>query len=96
MAKHSLRQKPSGPMMRDQLRSMGIEAQQVTQRRETGFYVAEFYHNKMQSPVESSHQWAEVIHQRLANSTIIDRYDTVADWRDGKPVIWASVTFRVD
>lgn len=96
MARHTLRQKPSGPMMRDYLRSVGIEAQQVTQRRETGHYVAEFYQNKMQAPVEPSQAWANVIRERLSNSVIIDRYDTIADWRPGKPVIWASVTFTVE
>ena len=88
-------QSVSGPTMKNMLRDCGIEAQQVTQKRDSGFYVAEFYQPKMENPVASSRVWAEAITERLPNVTIIDQHDTVASWRIGKPVIWASVTFGV-
>ncbi len=93
MAKHLINF--TGPKMQQYLKSKGIEARQVVQRRTTGYYVAEFYHQKMEEPIPSSQQWADAIETCLEDSTIIDSYDTVADWRPGKPVVWASVTFSL-
>lgn len=85
----------TGPMLQEQLRQVGIEAQQVTQRRDSGHYVAEFYYPKMQTPVPPSNLWARMLEERLGNIIILDNHDTVAEWRVGKPVIWASVTFAL-
>jgi hypothetical protein len=46
--------------------------------------------------VNPSDFWAENISQRVDGLKIIDHEDTVADWRAGQPVIWASVTFTLD
>lgn len=94
--KRAKKKAPSGPTVRDYLRSVGIDVQKVTQRRETGHYVAEFYYPKMETPVPSSSRLIEVLRSRVEGIVILDNHDTVADWREGKPVIWASVTFTLD
>ncbi len=85
----------TGPTMKNILTDSGIPAQQVTYKRESGCYVAEFYEPKMQEPVAAAAAWAERIAERVKNSHIIDQHDTVATWRAGQPVIWASVTFKI-
>jgi hypothetical protein len=85
----------TGPKMQARLKASGIDARQVTRSRRTGYYVADFYSPGMQSPVTPARVWAERIQQRVGGLTIVDRDDTVADWRDGQPVIYASVTFAV-
>lgn len=95
IAKPQKQQPITGPAMRQILLDAGVDAQQVTLKRESGAYVAEFYHDKMQTPVKPARMWGEMIEERLYDAEIIDCHDTVAKWRVGKPVIWASVTFRV-
>lgn len=90
-----MEKKLSGPRMQQHLQSLGLDVRQVVLRRENNYYVAEFYQDRMQQPVQSSAVWAQAIQERLRDVTIIDRYDTIADWRPGKPVIWASVTFKM-
>jgi hypothetical protein len=87
---------PTSSMMQVYLRSAGIDAQKVQHKRGTGCYTAEFYAPDMQSPVKSSHDWARTIEHNISGAKIIDRTDTVAPWRSGHPVIWASVTFVVN
>jgi len=86
---------PTGPAMKSTLKRAGIEPQSVVRRQQTGFYVAEFYNKAMKDPVQPSKLYAEAIKERMADLEIIDTHDTVADWRPGKPVIWASVTFKI-
>jgi hypothetical protein len=88
----------SGPGMRALLRSGGIPAQKVTRRRSTGYYVAEFYSPGMQAPVTPAQTWAESIQGLggIDGVRIIDRADTVADWRADRPVILAAVTFTLE
>lgn len=88
-------QADTGPTVKNLLNDAGIDAQQVTLKRDSGLYVAEFYHNKMQTPTKSAKLWAELIEERLPQVEVIDCHDTVAAWRIGAPVIWASVTFKV-
>jgi hypothetical protein len=78
------------------LRAVGIDAQKVTRRRHSGHYVADFFVPNLQEPVNPSNFWAENISQRVDGLKIIEHEDTVADWRAGQPVIWASVTFALD
>jgi hypothetical protein len=86
---------PSGPMMRTVLRDGGIPAQKVTRRRDTGHYIAEFYTPGMQVAVTPSEAWARSI-GRIDGVRIIDRSDTIAEWRIDQPVIMATVTFTLD
>lgn len=90
---------PTGPQLAHELQATGVAVQQVTLRRSTGHYVAEFYHPKMRTPVKPSRLWAEIMKERLnyqgRRCLIIDHHDTIATWRDDQPVIWASVTFAL-
>ncbi len=83
----------SGPAMRDRLLHAGIEVQQVTRRMDSGHYVAEFYTPGMEQPIESSQSYAQRLRQKVNGLQIINCDDTIADWREGKPIIWATVTF---
>ncbi len=85
----------TGPAMKIQLESAGITPRSVTRRQDSGFYVAEFYNTRMQDPVQPSRVYANAIEERLGELEIVDTHDTVADWRPGQPIIWASVTFRI-
>ncbi len=86
---------PTSAMMQGYLHKMGIDAQKVQHKRGTGCYTAEFYAPDMQSPVRPSQDWARHIESRIG-ARVIDRSDTVAPWRSGQPVIWASVTFVIE
>lgn len=83
----------TGPEMQAYLKSAGIEAQKVVRRRDTGYYVADFFIPGMDAAVQPSAAWAERIRQRLDGLTIVNMSDTIASWRAEKPIIWASVTF---
>ena len=86
----------SGPVMCQRLQQAGIPAQRVIQRMNSGQYIAEFYHPGMEQPVESSFSFAQRIQQQLLDLRVISCNDRIADWRDGQPVIWASVTFQLN
>ncbi|MDX1992182.1 MAG: hypothetical protein SF029_07325 [bacterium] len=86
---------PSGPAMQERLKLVGIHAQKVVRHRDTGLYVADFFVPGMETPIRPSQDWAGLMEERLVGLTIISMNDTVADWRSDRPVIWASVTFRI-
>lgn len=86
----------SGPVMCRRLQQAGIPAQKVVQRMNTGHYVAEFYHPGMDQPVESSLSMASRIQQKMDGLRVISCNDRIAEWREGQPVIWASVTFQLN
>jgi hypothetical protein len=71
----------------------GIAPQRITRRQGTQFFVAEFYNPQMQDPVQPSYKWATLLEEHISGIRIIDTNDTIANWREGAPVIWASVTF---
>ena len=79
--------------MQTYLRSLGINVQQVTRKRRTGHYLAEFFVPEMREPVPPAALWAQTISD--AGLTVLDSEDTVASWRPDRPVIWATVTFAL-
>jgi hypothetical protein len=78
---------------RSKLELAGIAPQRITRRQGTQFFVAEFYNPQMQDPVQPSYKWATLLEEHIAGIRIIDTNDTIANWREGALVIWASVTF---
>jgi hypothetical protein len=91
--KKSPHAKPTGPEMLAYLNSAGIAAQKVVCRRRNKHYVAEFYVPEMRQPVRPAGEWAREIARH--GLEIIAAEDTVADWRPGRPVICATVTFTL-
>lgn len=85
----------SGRAMRRHLTSLGVPAQKVVRKQASGDYVADFYVPQMEQPVPSAQEWASRIRRSLPQARIKDTHDTIADWRPGNPVIYATVTFSV-
>lgn len=86
----------NGREMQSRLERSGIRAQKVVKRRFTGHYTAEFYVPNLESAVAPAQEWASRIKNALGNAAyIVEQRDTRADWRDGKPIIAASVTFAI-
>ena len=83
----------SGRAMQRHLEAMGLCAQKIVQKRDTGHYVAEFFIPGMKEPVESSVIWAGRICGMLPDVVIIQTHDTCAQWREDCPVIVATVVF---
>lgn len=84
----------TGRAMCRHLVSLGIDVQKVVRKRETGDYVADFFVPQMQNPIAPAREWARQIRRVLPSASIIDTHDTVASWRAGEPVIYATVAFR--
>jgi len=85
----------SGRAMRRHLASLGVPAQKVVRKQASGDYVADFYIPQMEQPIAPAREWAGRIHSLIPQAMIKDTHDTVADWRPGNPVIYATVTFSV-
>lgn len=86
----------NGREMQARLEKSGIRAQKVVKRRYTGHYTAEFYTPTLDAAVAPAREWSERIERGLGNIVqILEARDTCADWRPGKPIIAASVTFAV-
>lgn len=83
----------TGRAMYRHLVSLGIDVQKVVRKRETGNYVADFFVPQMQNSIAPADEWARKIRTVLPSASIIDTHDTIADWRSGEPVIYASVAF---
>lgn len=86
---------PSGPVMCRHLQRAGIPVRKVVRRIDSGDYIAEAYHPGMQRAVESAFSIASQIQSSITGARIISCNDKIAEWRDGQPVIWASVTFKM-
>lgn len=86
----------SGPAMREHLSRLGIEPQKVTFKRDARHYIADFYVPEMQIPVRPAREYAHIMQQRLQGVRIIETHDTVATWRSGQPIIFATVAFTLD
>lgn len=85
----------SGRAMRQHMALLGIPAQKVVRKRQTGDYVADFFVPDMTQPVLAAEEWAQQIRSRLPDSRVISTHNTVADWRPGAPVIQATVIFTM-
>ncbi|GEM_PF-2277409 len=85
----------SGAVVCRRLQQAGIPIKKVVRRIESGDYIAEAYHPGMQDPVESSFTIASQMQAVMDGIRVISCNDKIAEWRDGQPVIWASVTFKM-
>lgn len=81
------------------LQAAGIEAHNVTRNRRTGVYTVMFcapniadLHSKGTRPAR---EWAKRITDAFEDAEIVDTYDSVADWRPMKPVLFATVQVRI-
>ena len=83
-----------GKQMRDRLKIAGVPVEKVTRKRATGHYLAEFYVPGLKDGVDSAAIYAGMIKSGLTNVRVINAHDTCAHWRDGQPVIMASVEFE--
>ena len=82
--------------MKQFLLDNGIPVQQVGRWQPRGLYVADFYSKLMKEPVQpAAHYEAEIL-RVLPGAQVVSTHDTLAHWREGEPVLWASVTFRVN
>lgn len=86
----------SGRAMCRHLVSLGVPAQKVVRKQETGDYVADFFVPEMSEPVAPAKEWAKRIQEVLPSAKIIDTHDTIATWRPGQPVIYATVIFQLE
>lgn len=84
----------SGRELRRHLVSLGVDVQKVVRKRETGDYVADFYIPDMDDPIQPAREWAKQIRRALPQVHILDTHDTIAAWRPGQPVIYATVVFQ--
>jgi len=85
----------SGQAMRRHLGSLGLYAQKIVRKKGTGYYVADFYVPEMAEAIPCAQSWAQHIQALLPGAEVIATQDTVADWRPGQPVIYATVVFRL-
>lgn len=85
----------TGRAMQLVLHRAGIEAQKVTRKRESGYYVADFYAPEMNQSVPRAREWESRLKATFPGQLeVVDRHDTVATWRHGSPTISASVIFK--
>lgn len=75
--------------------ALGVAAQKVVRKQETGDYVADFFIPEMDDPIPPATEWARQIRRVLPEAHIIDTHDTIAAWRAGQPVIYATVVFQL-
>ncbi len=74
--------------------SAGVAAQKVVRKRETGDYVADFFIPDMDEEIPPADVWAKQIQRVLPDALILDTHNTIAAWRTGQPVIYATVIFK--
>lgn len=73
----------------------GLEPQRVSCWESSGLFIADFYNGRMTGPVKSAQEYAAMIERVLPSAQIVDTHDTKAYHREGEPIIWAAVTFRI-
>lgn len=97
-AKH--RQTSQGKQILQVLRAKGINARDVTRNRKTGVYAVEFdapnVTNFQGEGTDSADVWARRILERFDGVEVVDTYDSVAEWRPKRPVLFATVFLRGD
>lgn len=87
--------KVSGRQICRELVELNVAAQKVVWKQDTGDYVADFFVPEMQEATKPAAEWAKLIKKALPTARIMDTHDTKAVWRPGKPVIYATVIFRL-
>jgi poly-gamma-glutamate capsule biosynthesis protein CapA/YwtB (metallophosphatase superfamily) len=86
----------SGRALCRHLTSLGVPAQKIVRKQETGDYLADFFVPEMTEPVAPAKEWARRIQEVLPSARIIDTHDTIAAWRPNRPVIYATVIFKLE
>lgn len=84
----------TGPKVARQLQAHGIPVQRVTRKQNTGNFYAEFFTPDGVGGQDGGY-YASLIADNLPNVSIIDTYTTYAEWRPGREVIDATVTFAI-
>lgn len=91
------RKAAQGKQLLAMLRNAGICAQEVTRNRRTGVYSVRFGSPNVTSfyaeGTDPARTWADRITDRFYVE-IVDCYDSVAEWRPNKPVLFATVFLR--
>lgn len=85
----------SGVVMKRELIELGIPVQKLVRFQDTGDYSAEFFIPEMQQGVLPAAEWAQLICDVMPDARIVGTHDTIAHWREGQPVIYASVVFKI-
>lgn len=89
-----------GPRILTRLTNAGVKAQSVTRNRRTGIYTIRFgspnVTNFNSIGTDKGSVWARRIEHVLPEAVIVDTYDSIADWRPGCPVLFATVFIRLD
>lgn len=90
------KQQPDGREIATRLHAAGIPVQKVVRKRQTGYYIAEFFVPNLEAEIDPAVVWARAIRRCFHEQVmIIQTQDTTAEWRPGKPVICAAVTFTL-
>lgn len=92
-------EKLQGKRLLSTLRAKGIEADNVTRTRRTGVYMIEFAALNMSNFYAAgtlpARVWAQRIEECFTDVEIIDTYDSVAEWRPQRPILFATVFIRI-
>jgi len=94
-----IRKRLQGKSLLEALRAAGIEAHNASRNRRTGIYTVMFCDPNISDlnskGTRPAREWAERITAAFEDAEVIDMYDSVAEWRPGKPVIFAQVKVRI-
>lgn len=93
------RQRAQGKSLLEALQAAGIHASDVSRNRRTGIHTVRFVApnlTAMDSPgTAPAKVWARRITAAFSDVEIVDTYDSVAEWREGQPVIFATVFVKI-
>jgi hypothetical protein len=92
-------EKLQGKRLLSALRAKGIEANNVTRNRRTGVYTIKFAAPNMSNFYSRgtlpARVWAQRIEECFTDVETIDTYDSVAEWRPQRPILFATVFIRI-
>jgi len=95
----SQRQRAQGKSLLEALRAAGIDASDASRNRRTGIHTVRFVAPNVgdfNSPgTDPAKVWATRITNALTDVEVVDTYDTIADHRPNKPVLFAQVFVRI-
>lgn len=94
-----VRERLQGKRFLAALQAVGIEADNVTRNRKTGVHTVKFtapdISNFNSKGTRPAREWGRLIMAAFEDAEVIGAYDSVADWRPGKPVLFATVQVRI-
>ena len=95
-----IRKRLQGKRFLEALQSVGIEAHNVTRNRRTGVYTVKFVAPNIadlnSKGTRPAREWAKRITAAFSDIEVVGMYDSVADWRPMKPVLFATVQVRIN